>query len=95
MRPWTQFFTLEGSDRRPKGRVSNILVENIDVECAQAAGHMQGNPADEVSNVVFRNVKASARKPFHNAYPQVVFDNVDINVTGGKAADNPDAEFEK
>lgn len=95
MRPWTQFFTLEGSDRRPKGRVSNILVENIDVECAQAAGHMQGNPADQVNNVVFRNVKASARKPFHNAYPQVVFYNVDINVTGGKAADNPDAEFEK
>lgn len=95
MRPWTQFFTLEGSNRKPRGRVSNILIENLDVECTQSAGYMQGNPDDEVVNVVLRDITAKAKKPFHSVYPQVVLENVNITVTDGKMADNPDAEFEK
>ena len=95
MRPWTQFFTLEGSGRKPKGRVSDIVFENIDVDCAQAVGHMHGNPSDYVSGIVFRNVKARAKKPFHCVYPDVSMHDVQIELQAGESAPNPDEQFEK
>lgn len=86
MRPWKQFFDLEGTDEKPVGTVRDILVENIDVTC-KSFGHIAGNPADTVSNFVIRNVNITATNPdFVCAYPQIVFDNVVIN---GKKVGNP------
>lgn len=33
LKPWTQFFTLEGSNEKPFGTVRNIVIEDIDVDC--------------------------------------------------------------
>lgn len=86
MRPWKQFFDLEGTDEKPVGTVRNILVENIDVDC-KSFGHIAGNPDDTVSDFVIRNVNIRATDPeFVCAYPQIVFDNVTIN---GKKVSNP------
>ncbi len=85
MRPWKQFFDLEGTNEKPVGIVRDILVENIDVEC-KSLGHIAGNPDDTVSNFVIRNVNIKATDPnFVCAYPQIVFDNVVIN---GKQVNN-------
>ena len=86
MRPWKQFFDLEGTDEKPVGIVRDILVENIDVDC-KSFGHIAGNPDDTVSNFTVRNVNIKATDPnFVCAYPQIVFDNVTIN---GKKVENP------
>ena len=86
MRPWKQFFDLEGTDEKPVGIVRDILVENIDVDC-KSFGHIAGNPDDTVSNFTVRNVNIKATDPnFVCAYPQIVFDNVTIN---GKKIENP------
>ncbi|MCM1020816.1 MAG: glycosyl hydrolase family 28 protein [Muribaculum sp.] len=94
MRPWTQFFTLEGTNRKPHANVSNILVENIDVACSGAAAHLQGNPDDKVTNITLRNINATATKDIHSAY-KLNIQNMSIKTISGKAIDNPDAEFEK
>ncbi|MDE6415530.1 MAG: hypothetical protein K2K68_00690, partial [Duncaniella sp.] len=86
MKPWKQFFTLEGSDERPYGIVRNILVENIDVD-GRSLGIIAGNPGDQVENFTLRNIDIRATNPsFTCEYPQVVFDNVVVN---GKKVENP------
>jgi len=43
---------------------------------------MEGNPADNVSNIVFRNINATAETPiFKNKYPGVKAENVVVNGT--------------
>lgn len=79
MKPWTQFFDLEGFDEKPYGIVRNILIENVDVDCNNLAT-IAGNPLDKVSNVILRNINVKASRPdFECAYPQVVLENVKMN----------------
>ena len=86
MKPWTQFFTLEGTNEHPYGVVRNILIENIDVEC-ESLGTIAGNPDDKVSDVTLKNISIKAKNPsFTCAYPSVKFENVLIN---GHAVGNP------
>lgn len=86
MKPWSQFFDLEGSGEKPKGIVRNILIEDVDVEC-RSLGIIAGNPDDEVSNVELKNVNVRAQNAeFKCAYPTVKFDNVIVN---GKIVTNP------
>lgn len=86
MKPWTQFFTLEGTNEHPYGVVRNILIENIDVEC-ESLGTIAGNPDDKVNDVTLKNISIKAKNPsFTCAYPYVKFENVLIN---GQAVGNP------
>ena len=62
MRPWTQFFTMEGSTEKPYGIVRNISISNIKVQC-NVFGEMLGNPMDQVLNISFENIEATAQKP--------------------------------
>lgn len=89
MKPWKQFFTLEGSNEKPYGIVRNIKIKNVDVNCNTLC-HIQGNPDDTVSNILFENVKVEAKDPSITvvAYPEVKFQNVIMN---GKSF-NPNAE---
>ncbi|MDE7096111.1 MAG: hypothetical protein K2O47_01295, partial [Muribaculaceae bacterium] len=80
MKPWKQFFTLEGSNEKPYGIVRDIKIENVDVTCNTLC-HIQGNPDDKVSNILFKNVKVEAKDPSLTvvAYPEVRFENVKMN----------------
>lgn len=86
MKPWKQFFTLEGSDERPYGIVRDILVKNVDVNC-KSLGVIAGNVDDKVSNITLENISVNAEDPeFTCIYPQVKFENVKVN---GKVVTNP------
>lgn len=86
MKPWKQFFDLEGSNEKPFGTVKNITIENVDVDC-RSFGTIAGNPNDVVSNVLLKNIKIKAEDAkFVCEYPQVKFENVVIN---GKKVANP------
>jgi polygalacturonase len=79
MNPWKQFFSLEGSSEKPYGIVRNITFSNINVKC-KAPGEIQGNPADSVSNIVFRNINATAdTDTLKSMYQNIKADNVIIN----------------
>ncbi len=81
MKPWKQFFTLEGSDERPAGIVRNILIQNVDVDC-RSLGIIAGNPSDKVSDITLRDINVRAQNPdFTCEYPAVKFENVTINGT--------------
>jgi polygalacturonase len=79
MNPWKQFFNLGDSKEKPYGIVRNIKFSNINVAC-QSFGTMQGNAADQVSNIVFKDIKATAETPdFKNIYDGVKAENVILN----------------
>lgn len=81
MSPWTQFFDLGDSGEKPFGTIRNITISNINVK-SKSMGVMNGNPADRVSNVVFKNIKATVEKTgFTNKYEDVKFENVIVNGT--------------
>lgn len=86
MKPWKQFFDLEGSDEKPYGVVRNILIENVDVK-VKSLGTIAGNPNDTVENFVLKNVKVEASNPgFECVYPAVKLENVTMN---GQPVTNP------
>lgn len=89
MKPWKQFYTLEGSSEKPFGTVKDITIKNVDVTCNTFC-HVQGNPDDVVKNVVFEDIKVTAKDPSLTvvAYPTVKFKDVRVN---GKIF-NPAAE---
>ncbi|RTQ48815.1 exopolygalacturonase [Hymenobacter gummosus] len=79
--PWTQFFDMKGSTEKPFGTIRNISISNVKVQCKQFAV-LNGNPLDQVSNISFTNVEATApTATFPNKYPapQVTFNNVTLN----------------
>lgn len=86
MKPWKQFFDLEGSNEKPYGIVRDITIENVDVDCSQF-GTIAGNPDDKVSNILLKNIHVKAKNPdFICNYPDVKFDDVTIN---GNPVSNP------
>ncbi len=79
MAPWKQFFNLNGSTEKPYGIVRNISFSNINVTCKKF-GDMEGNPADQVSNISFKNVKATAETAdFKTKYTDIKLENVLVN----------------
>ena len=79
MAPWKQFFDMGGSTEKPFATVRNISFSNINVAC-KSFGAMEGNPADTVSNIVFKDIKATAETPgFKTRYADIKFDNVIVN----------------
>ena len=70
MKPWTQFYTLEGTGEKPYGTVRNIIIKDVDVDCINF-GRMNGNANDKVSNITLHNIKAKAQKGgFINMYKE-------------------------
>ena len=64
----------------------NILIETVDVK-VKTLGTIAGNPDDQVSDFVMRNIKVEASTPtFECVYPAVKLENVVMN---GKPVDNP------
>jgi len=81
MAPWTQFFDMGGSTEKPFATVRNITFSNIKVQC-QTFGEMQGNPTDTVSQIVFKNIEATAKNPaLKSKYTDIKLENV---VSNGK-----------
>lgn len=79
MAPWKQFFNLNGSTEKPYGIVRNITFSNINVTCKKF-GDMEGNPADQVSIISFKNVKAIAETSgFKTKYTNIKLENVLVN----------------
>lgn len=79
MNPWKQFFNLGDSKEKPYGTLRNIRFTNIDVTC-QSFGTMQGNPADQVSGILLKDIKATSETPaFKNIYDGVKAENVTLN----------------
>ena len=79
MRPWTQFFTMEGSKEKPFAIVRNISISNIKATCDEF-GVMKGNKSDQVSNITFKNIDATAKSPeLKSSYTDLKVENVTVN----------------
>ncbi|MFT3737813.1 MAG: glycosyl hydrolase family 28 protein [Breznakibacter sp.] len=79
MKPWRQFFDLEGSSEQPYAVVRHISMSNIHVKCDRF-GVMEGNGNDSVYAVMFRDIQAQTdQEQFDVEYENVVFDNVFVN----------------
>jgi polygalacturonase len=79
VKPWTQFFTMEGSKEKPYGIIRNISMSNINVQC-NTFGEIAGNPLDKVSNIRLRNIKATAKElGLKCKYTGVKIENVIVN----------------
>jgi len=79
MRPWTQFFTMEGSKEKPYAIVRNISISNIKATC-EDFGEMRGNKSDQVSNITFKNIDATAKSPeLKTGYTGIKVEKVNVN----------------
>lgn len=79
MAPWKQFFDMGGSTEKPFATVRNISFSNINVQCKRV-GEMEGNPADRVSNISFKNITATAESAIlKTGYSGVKYENVMVN----------------
>lgn len=77
--PWKQFFSLKGSNEKPYGTIRNITFSNMNVKCGRF-GVIEGNAADIVSGILFKNITATAETPeLKNKYPDVKAENVIVN----------------
>lgn len=86
MKPWKQFFDLEGSDEKPFGIVKNVIIEDVNVK-VNSLGTIAGNPSDIVKNFIMKDIKVEAKNPtFECVYPEVILENVVMN---GKTVKNP------
>jgi polygalacturonase len=79
LKPWKQFFTMEGTNEKPFGIVRNITLSNIQVKCNSFA-EIKGNPNDKISNIVFENIIATAIDPtLKSEYKSIKIKNVIVN----------------
>ncbi len=79
LKPWKQFFTLEGKNVKPFGIVRNVTLKNINVSCDDFA-EIKGNPDDKITNFVFENVTATAVDPtLKTEYKTIKLKNVVVN----------------
>ncbi|MFI5130565.1 MAG: glycoside hydrolase family 28 protein [Chitinophagales bacterium] len=79
MAPWKQFFDMGGSTEKPFATVRNITFSNIKVECKKF-GDMEGNPADIVSNIVFKDINVVAVDPtLKSKYAEIKLEKVIVN----------------
>ena len=86
MKPWKQFFDLEGSTEKPFGIVRNILIKDVDVSC-RSLGTIAGNPDDQVENVKLENIKIKAETDtFEIAYPAPAVELINVTINGHEVA---------
>lgn len=81
LRPWRQFFDLQGSKKTPYTVVRNIIFRNINVTCNRI-GDVDGNPHDEISKIYFENctIKTLNTDKINTKYYGVIFfENVRVN----------------
>ncbi|MFT3753296.1 MAG: hypothetical protein QM800_10620 [Paludibacter sp.] len=79
LKPWKQFYTLEGKNVKPFGIVRNVTLKNINVSCDSFA-EIKGNSADKITNFVFENVTAKAVDPtLKTEYKTIKLKNVVVN----------------
>jgi polygalacturonase len=78
MNPWKQFFNLKGSHEQPSGIIRNITFSNVNVSCNRF-GTMNGNPPDQVSNILFINSKITAQTPALKTTYSIKTENVLVN----------------
>ncbi len=79
LKPWKQFYTLEGTNEKPFGIVRNITLKNINVSCDVFA-EIKGNAPDKITNFVFENVTATAKDPtLKTEYKTIKLKNVVVN----------------
>lgn len=79
MRPWRQFFDLEGVSYKPKAVVQNIVFRNVKVKC-KAFGEIQGNQEDVVKNFLFKDCTFTAESNVvKNKYKSVRSVNSTLN----------------
>ncbi|MES2773965.1 MAG: glycosyl hydrolase family 28 protein [Bacteroidota bacterium] len=79
MAPWKQFFAMGGSTEKPFATVRNISFSNINVQC-KSVGDLEGNPADSVYNILFKNINATAgTATLKTKYTGIKHENVTIN----------------
>ncbi len=79
LRPWKQFFNLEGTNEKPYGIVRNIMIKNSELEC-QSIGIINGNSNDSISNFKFRDLKIEAKNnELDTDYSGVIMENVKVN----------------
>lgn len=79
LKPWKQFFTLEGKNVKPFGIVRNVILKDINVSCDFFA-EIKGNPDDKITNFVFENVTATAVDPtLKTEYKTIKLKNVVVN----------------
>ena len=78
--PWTQFFNLKDNSEKPFGTVRNITFSNINMQCNRM-GEIKGNPADKISDILFKNITLKAASPtlITNNYPNIKTENVIVN----------------
>ena len=61
------------------GIVRNITISNIKVAC-NVFGEMEGNASDTISNILFKNIEATAKEPaLKSKYSEIKTDNVLVN----------------
>lgn len=79
IKPWKQFFNMDGKDEKPYAIVRNINISNVDVIC-ETLGVFQGNPSDSVYNITLKNIKVQVKETEMNVpYENVSFENVKVN----------------
>jgi polygalacturonase len=79
MAPWKQFFDMGGSTEKPFAAVRNITFSNINVQCKRV-GEMEGNPADTVSNILFKSSTITAEAAtLKTNYTKIKFEKVTVN----------------
>lgn len=79
MAPWKQFFDMGGSTEKPFATVRNITFSNIKVQC-KTFGEMEGNPADTVSKIVFKDITAIAETAtLKTKYTDIKLEKVIVN----------------
>jgi polygalacturonase len=79
MKPWKQFFNLEGSSEKPLGIVRSIKISNINVKCSQF-GDMEKSQKDTVTNIIFKDINLiTGINTFETTYKNVKFENVKTN----------------
>lgn len=85
MKPWKQFFDLEGSGEKPFGIVRNVVMKDINVNC-RSLGTIAGNPDDRVSDITLENINIKAdTDTFDIAYPAKDVKLVNVTINGKKA----------
>ncbi len=80
--PWKQFFTLEGTNEKPKGVIKNIKVYDLNLKC-ESLGVIAANADDSVTDFVLENIDLKAKTDiFRCNYPSPAVKLVNVKVNG-------------
>ncbi len=79
LRPWKQFFNMEGTEELPYAVVKNVTIKNSQLECA-SLGIIRGNANDTIRNIILDNLIIQAKESkLDTDYKEVKLNNVKVN----------------